>query len=166
MMIDAMSNGKSKIYNIKIRRKGEKIMKKKIVAIALFLIRVTFLIAFGGCEEETREHVTVLVYKSNESGVYICEMTEETNEKEITVEYSENGYYFCVAIKFPDESVVTRSSGSGSIIGFDCIDYTKPNGEKGKPSEHLYERGTYLLTFEIDREDCFPFLCFLTVHIV
>lgn len=139
---------------------------RKIIAIALFLILATFLVAFGGCEKETREHVTVLVYKSNESGVYICEMTEGTSEKEITVEYSENGYYFCVAIKFPDESVVTRSSGSGSIIGFDCIDYTKPNGEKGKPNEHLYERGTYLLTFEIDREDCFPFLCFLTVHIV
>lgn len=38
-------------------------MKKKIVAIALFLIIATFLVAFGGCEEETREHVTVLIYQ-------------------------------------------------------------------------------------------------------
>jgi len=36
---------------------------RKIIAIALFLILATFLVAFGGCEEETREHVTVLIYQ-------------------------------------------------------------------------------------------------------
>ena len=71
---------------------------RKIIAIALFLILATFLVAFGGCEEET----------------------------------------------------------------------TTPEGEKGKPDELAYERGTYVLEVCLDSmsEDYFPFLCFLTVHIV
>ena len=141
-------------------------MKKKIVAIALFLIIATFLVAFGGCEEETREHVTVLIYQKNRSNNYLCEITEEENEKEITLPYREGGYYFGAAVKFDDGRIYHYSSNRR--IGFDGISYTTPKGEKGEPDEHAYERGTYRLVILMDSrsEDYFSFLCYVTVHIV
>ncbi len=139
---------------------------RKIIAIALFLILATFLVAFGGCEEETREHVTVLIYQKNQSNDYLCEIMEEENEKEITLPYREGGYYFGAAVKFDDRRIYHYPSNRR--IGFNCVIYTTPEGEKGKPDEHAYERGTYVLEVCLDSmsEDYFPFLCFLTVHIV
>ncbi len=141
-------------------------MKKKIVAIALFLIIATFLVAFGGCEEETREHVTVLIYQKNRSNNYLCEITEEENEKEITLPYREGGYYFGAAVKFDDGRIYHYPS-TGRII-LDGISYTTPEGEKGESDEHAYERGTYRLVIVMDSmsEDYFPFLCYVTVHVV
>lgn len=139
---------------------------KKVILIALLLLLSISLIAFSGCEKETREHVTVLIYQTSQPKVYLCEITEEENEKEITLPYREIGYYFGAAVKFVDGRIYHYSSNRR--IGFNCVSYTTPEGEKGKPGEHAYKRGTYVLEVCMDSrsEDYFSFLCFLTVHIV
>ena len=150
-------------------------MKKRILSIVLSLLCLGVVVAFSGCrEEDTRQHVSLLVYDERASETYLCELTEENPRHTLRVLYRPEGWDFHVKVKVPNVGIIDDPSYEDGVHHYENSvhrefdSYTSPEGEVSYNWTTVLSKGVYRYSFSIwdDNKRFHPFIADLTVEVI